>query len=53
MLNLQVQTMTTTDRTGTAIVLITAVWLGKVVECDSYRASDMTEIEKMTLKARS
>lgn len=51
MLNLQVQTLTTVARDGMPIVLITAVWLGKIVEVDTYRASDMTQLEAKTLKS--
>lgn len=52
MLNIQIETRTTTARDGMPIVLITAAWLGKVVEVDSYRASDMTQIEAKTLKSK-
>lgn len=47
--NLEVKTIITDARDGMKLVLHTAVWLGRVIEVDTYRASDMTQIESRTL----
>lgn len=52
MLNIQIETITTTNRTGLPIVLITALWRGHVIEVDTYRASDMAQMETLTLKSK-
>lgn len=49
--NLTIQTLTTTARDGMVLVLMIAVWLGRVIEVDTYRASDMSQIEIKTLGA--
>lgn len=48
--NLEVKTFTELDRNGFPTVLILAVWLGRVIEVDMYRGSDMMQIETRLLK---
>lgn len=50
-MNLKVETITTLDRKGSEVVIIIAVWRGRVVEVDSYRGSDMSQLETITLGA--
>lgn len=50
--NLIIQTLTLTARDGMKLVVHTCTWLGRVIEVDTYRASDMAQLEIKTLGGR-
>lgn len=47
--DLDVLEFNTTDRNGMAVVLLIAVWIGRVIEINVYRASDMSHLLSKTL----